>query len=160
MTWRDLEAAAPELARLGAERLDAAGIALLGTLRRSGAPRISPVEPFLVSGQLLFGVMAWSGKARDLARDPRCVVHSAVSSPDAGVGELKLYGRAVLVDDPELRASPARAWWVGRPAGEAPVFSLAVDEAVFVSWDLGRGRVTLRSWKPERGLSETTRDYP
>jgi hypothetical protein len=65
MIWRDLEAAAPELARLGAERLDAPGFALLGTLRRSGAPRISPVEPFLAAGHLLFGLMAWSERTRD-----------------------------------------------------------------------------------------------
>jgi hypothetical protein len=84
MIWRDFEAAAPELARLGAERLDAAGVALLGTLRRSGAPRISPIETFRAAGRLLFGVMAWSGKAQDLARDPRCAVHSAVSSLVAG----------------------------------------------------------------------------
>ena len=160
MIWRDLEAAAPELAQLGAERLEDAGIALLGTLRASGVPRISPVEPFLVAGHLLFGVMPWSGKAGDLTRDPRCVVHSAVSSPDAGVGELKLYGRAVVVDDPELRASAPGAWWVGRPLDEAQVFSLATEEAVFVSWELERGRVTIRRWSPERGTTELTRDYP
>ena len=160
MIWRDLEAAAPELAQLGAERLEDAGIALLGTLRASGVPRISPVEPSLVAGHLLFGVMPWSGKAGDLARDPRCVVHSAVSSPDAGVGELKLYGRAVVVDDPELRESAPGAWWVGRPLDEAQVFTLATEEAIFVSWELERGRVTIRRWSPERGTTELTRDYP
>jgi hypothetical protein len=160
MIWRDLEAAAPELAQLGAERLEAAGIALLGTLRANGAPRISPVEPFLVAGHLLFGVMPWSGKARDLARDARCVLHSAVSSPDAGVGELKLYGRAVVVDDQELRARASGAWWVGRPPEDAQVFSLAAEEAAFVSWELERGRMTIRRWSPERGLSERTREYP
>jgi hypothetical protein len=160
MIWQDLEAAAPELARLGAERLEAAGIALLGTLRANGSPRIGPIEPFLVAGHLLFGVMAWSGKARDLARDPRCVLHSAVSSPDAGVGELKLYGRAVVVDDPELRAGAPGAWWVSRPLDDARVFSLAAEEAVFVSWELERGRATIRRWSPERGVTERTRDYP
>jgi Pyridoxamine 5'-phosphate oxidase len=160
MTWRYLEAEAPELARLGAERFEAAGVALLGTLRRNGAPRISPVEPFLAAGHLLFGVMAWSGKARDLARDPRCVVHSAVPSADEGVGELKLYGRAVPVDDPELRSAPEGAWWVDRPVGDARVFSLSVDEAVFASWDLEGGRVTLTRWTPGRGLTKRTRDYP
>jgi Pyridoxamine 5'-phosphate oxidase len=160
MIWRDLEAAAPELARLGAERLEAAGIALLGTLRANGSPRISPIEPFLVAGHLLFGVMSWSGKARDLAHDPRCVLHSAVSSPDAGVGELKLYGRAVVVDDSELRAGAPGAWWVDRPLDDARVFSLAPEEAVFVSWELEHGRATIRRWSPERGVTERTRDYP
>jgi hypothetical protein len=42
VTWGALEAAAPEIARLGRERLHAAGVALLGTLRRDGSPRITP----------------------------------------------------------------------------------------------------------------------
>jgi hypothetical protein len=90
MIWRDLEAAAPEIARLGKERFDRARLALLGTLRKDGSPRISPVEPYLTQGHLLFGAMSWSLKRRDLLRDPRCVLHSAISDPDSGEGELKL----------------------------------------------------------------------
>jgi hypothetical protein len=91
MIWRDLEAAAPEIARLGRGRFDRARAALLGTLRKDGSPRISPVEPYLTQGHLLFGAMSWSLKKRDLLRDPRCVLHSAISDPDSGEGELKLY---------------------------------------------------------------------
>src|SRR2546429_650067 len=70
MIWNDLEAAAPEIAQLGKECFERARVALLGTLRRDGSPRISPVEPYLVHGQLLFGAMSWSLKTRDLLRDP------------------------------------------------------------------------------------------
>jgi len=42
MNWRDLEAAAPEIADLGKQRLDQARVALLATLRKDGSPRISP----------------------------------------------------------------------------------------------------------------------
>jgi hypothetical protein len=87
--WRDLELGAPRLARLGMARLDAARVALLGTLRRDGSPRISPIEPCLADGQLLIGAMAWSQKTADLRRDPRYVLHSAVTGPDSGEGELK-----------------------------------------------------------------------
>jgi hypothetical protein len=73
MIWRDLEAAAPGLARLGAERLEETRVALLGTLCMHGSPRISPVEAFQTQGHLLFGAMSWSMKTRDLLRDPRCV---------------------------------------------------------------------------------------
>jgi predicted pyridoxine 5'-phosphate oxidase superfamily flavin-nucleotide-binding protein len=66
MIWRDLEAAAPEIARLGRERFERARVALLGTLRKDGSPRISPVEPYLTQGHLLFGTMSWSLKTRDL----------------------------------------------------------------------------------------------
>lgn len=159
MTWEQLEAAAPELARLGRERLDAIGLAFLGTLRRDGSPRISPVEPFFADGQLVFGVMTRSGKARDLARDPRCALQSVVAAPNAGEGELKLYGRAVPAGD-DLRAAVADAWWLARPAADADVYALEVDEAVFVTWDLRAGLMTLRRWSPGRGPTETTRSYP
>src|SRR2546429_2866449 len=95
MSWRALEASAPAIARLGEERLDQTRVALLGTLRSDGWPRISAVEPYISDGQLLFGAMSWSLKTNDLLRDPRCVLHSAISGPDSGEGELKLYGRAV-----------------------------------------------------------------
>ena len=60
--WRDLELGAPRLARLGMARLDATRVALLGTLRRDGSPRISPIEPFFAGSLLLFGAMARSRK--------------------------------------------------------------------------------------------------
>jgi SAM-dependent methyltransferase len=42
LSWRDVGRGAPEIARLGMARLDSAHLALLGTLRRDGSPRISP----------------------------------------------------------------------------------------------------------------------
>ena len=86
VSWRDVELGAPELARLGMARLSSARVALLGTLRRDGSPRISPVEPHIAAGQLLIGAMAWSAKASDLRRDPRYVLHSVVTGPDSGEG--------------------------------------------------------------------------
>lgn len=44
------------------------------------SPRISPAEPYVAKGQLLVGAMAWSKKAADLRRDPRFVLHSAVTN--------------------------------------------------------------------------------
>jgi hypothetical protein len=157
--WGGLEAAAPELARLGRERLEQARVAMLATLRRDGSPRISPVEPFWTDGHLLLGSMSWSEKTRDLMRDPRCVLHSAVTGPDSGEGELKLYGRAVEADA-EVRDACSEGWWRERPAGAAVVFSLLVERAVFISWDLGHGQMTVRRWSADRGASETTRAYP
>jgi hypothetical protein len=48
------------------------------------------LEPGIVEGHLITGAMAWSLKAEDLQRDPRYVLHSAVTDPDSGEGELKL----------------------------------------------------------------------
>ena len=159
MLWRDLEASAPEIARLGKERFDQTRVALLGTLRKDGSPRISPVEPYLTEGQLLFGAMSWSLKKRDLLRDPRCVLHSAVADPDSGAGELKLYGRATQVDE-ELRDACPEAWWAERAVESATVFSLDIEQAAFISWDTGRGTMTVRRWSPPRGYRETIRSYP
>ena len=57
-----MELGAPEIAQLGMARLNSARVALLGTLRRDGSPRISPIEPYIVEGQLLIGAMAWSAR--------------------------------------------------------------------------------------------------
>jgi Pyridoxamine 5'-phosphate oxidase len=159
-TWADLEAAAPELARLGRERLEAARVALLGTLDPAGAPRINPVEPCFGAGRLLLGLMAWSLKARDLLRDPRCVLHSAVTDPDAAEGELKLYGSAELVADAAIRESCPAAWWLERPPGDARVFALGIERAAFVGWDLERSEMTVWSWTLERGARRRSRPYP
>ncbi len=61
-SWPDVELSAPELARLGMAQLNSARVALLGTLRRDGSPRISPIEPCIADGQLLIGAMARSVK--------------------------------------------------------------------------------------------------
>ncbi len=160
MIWRDFEGAAPEIARLGKERLDRARVALLGTLRTDGFPRISPVEPYLVQGHLLFGVMARSMKALDLLRDSRCVLHSAVTGPDNAEGEFKLYGRANEVRDQELREGNPETWWMGRSTGDARVCSLDIEQAAFISWDIEHGEMTVRRWSPRLGLREVTRAYP
>jgi Pyridoxamine 5'-phosphate oxidase len=160
MNWREFEAAAPELAALGRERFEATGVALLGTLRADGSPRINPVEPYLAAGHLLLGLLTWSRKARDLVRDPRCTVHSSVSDVEGTEGEFKLYGRAREVRDDRVRAAPEKAWWRSRPVADARVYSLAIDAAAFVSWNAEEAEMTVRRWSPQRGLTVTTRTYP
>src|ERR1700722_16535189 len=93
-TGADFAGAAPELAARGLARFHATGLALIGTLRRDGSPRISAVEPFIFERHLALGMMYRSMKALDLLRDPRCVVHSTISDKDGTEGEFKVYGRA------------------------------------------------------------------
>jgi hypothetical protein len=52
-TWAEFAAAAPELAELGHERFMRSEIILLGSIRRDGTPRISPVESDIVDGELM-----------------------------------------------------------------------------------------------------------
>jgi hypothetical protein len=159
MTWRELELAAPEIAEPGKARLDETRVALLATLRRDGSPRVSPIEPFFAAGQLLFGAMAWTLKARDLERDARCTLHSAITGPNEGEPELKLYGRAIEADD-DLRAACPTGWWTDQPHEAARVFSLSIEEAAFVTWDYEGGEMTVRRWSRETGLKTSRRSYP
>lgn len=157
--WRDIELGAPEIARLGTARLIAARVAMLGTLRRDGSPRISPVEPYIVNGRLLVGAMRWSAKAADLRRDPRYVLHSIVTGPDSGEGELKLHGIAAEADS-SLRGAAAEAWWSAQPPDKAIVYVLRIGQALFVAWDIERGMMGVHRWSPRDGYSHTTRTYP
>jgi hypothetical protein len=151
--WHEFAAAAPELAGLGEERLRDRELCLLGTLRKNGYPRISPVEPEFVDGELMLGLMWQSPKALDLLRDPRCVVHSVVSDRAGTEGDFKLYGQAVSVDDPQVRARyretvKARIDW----EPEEPNYHLLaidVESAGFVVF--GKDRFGL-AWDPKRGL--------
>ena len=140
-------------------RLNSARVALLGTLRRDGSPRISPIEPYIVRGQLLAGAMAWSAKANDLRRDPRYVLHSAVTSPDSGEGELKLYGSAVEAGQ-DLRDAAADAWWRAWAPEKAVVFILYIGHAAFVDWEIERGVMTVHRWSQGNGYALASRPYP
>ncbi len=140
-------------------RLDLARVALLGTLRRDGSPRISPIGPYIAMGQLLIGAMAWSAKASDLRRDPRYVLHSVVTGPDSGEGELKLYGQAAEAAQ-DLRAAAADAWWLGWAPEKAVVFTLRIGQAVFIDWDIKGGLMTVHRWSPANGYVVASRPYP
>ena len=134
-TWQQFAEADPNLAALGQAQFARTGLALVGTLRRDGWPRISPVEPFIADGQLYLGMMLRSVKALDLLRDPRCVVHSTVSNRDGTEGEFKVYGRAVEVTDLEERARFADAVYdaVGYRLEEPEFhcFAIAIDSVVY-----------------------------
>ena len=151
MAWRDLERAAPEVAAVARERVFGIGVALLGTIRSDGSPRISPVEPYLEDSHLLFGAMSWSRKAADLSRDPRFALHSTVTGPEDGAPEVKLYGW-VSEADSTLRSMCDDAWWVGRPESSARVFEAHVTQATLVVWDLPAAELTVRTWSMGAGV--------
>jgi hypothetical protein len=104
VSWAEFSDRAPELAALAFERFESTELVLLGTTRADGWPRISPVEYTIVEGDLVIGMMWQSKKALDLLRDSRCVIHSCVSDREGSEGEFKLYGDAVDIQDPALRA--------------------------------------------------------
>jgi hypothetical protein len=77
--WREFHRSDPTLAGRGEQRIDRDGLVLVGTLRDNGWPRIGPLEPLLMDGELYPGMMRQSEMAVDLLRDPRCVVHTAIA---------------------------------------------------------------------------------
>ena len=86
MHWSEMTEGQPRLAALARERLIGPGVVLVATIRRDGTPRLSPVEPFVLDGDLWLSMMWQSTKARDLLRDPRILVHSVITSRDGGEG--------------------------------------------------------------------------
>lgn len=159
MRWSEFESMCPELARIGQRRLEERYLCLVGTLRTDGWPRISPVEPFLVDGDLMMGMMKGSRKAADLRRDPRLVVHSIVTRWEADEGDIKLYGTAQPVTEPERRDALFRTiteahGWDGPPSfaqdPEYPVYRVAIESAAYVQFEGSSWQDW--AWDPRRGL--------
>jgi len=149
------EIAAGPLATVARARFEGAGLVLVGTLRRRGGPRISPVEPLLLDGRLYLGMMWRSMKALDLERDPRCVVHSLVTSSDGAEGDVKVYGRAVEITDAGERdrygeGLHARIGW--RPPGDFHLFAVDIEEVGYFRVEGTMHRVW--HWRPGEVLGE------
>jgi hypothetical protein len=139
-TWAEFEqAAAPELAKAARERIDA-DFMLLGTIRRDGTPRISPVEVRIVSGELAVCLIRGSTKALDVRRDPRVLLHSPVLNANDPNSELKLRGRLVEATEPWF--IEAASLWT--PPPELTVFVLSFESAALVEWS--KGELTVSSW--------------
>lgn len=154
-SWADFERAAPELAGLVRERFASTQLVMMGTLRKNGWPRVTPIEYTLWDGQLVIGGMWQSKKLLDLLRDPRCAFHSTTSNKDGTEGDAKLYGRATTL--PEERLEP---YWqhiydeIGfRPDGPAHVFTIDIESAGYVVF--GEGTMRMLRWPAGPGGWET-----
>jgi Pyridoxamine 5'-phosphate oxidase len=169
MRWSAVQEREPRLAEAGRERLVGPGVVLVVTIRRDGTPRLSPVEPFLLDGELWLSMMPSSMKARDLDRDPRVLVHSVITSRDGGEGEFKVRGRVRDETDAGVQARYADA--VGRSLGWQPtpgefrLFAVDVGDITVVRYDDATGDQFVTRW-PEggefvrRGTSATTLGPP
>ena len=154
MQWHDLTQRQPRLAELGAARLLRPGVVLVATVRRDGTPRLSPVEPFVMDGDLLLSMMWQSWKARDLLRDPRVLVHNIVTSRDGTDGEFKVRGNARADDDLTRQRRYARAvsdalGWTPEP-GRFHLFAVDITDVTFIRYDDPTGDQFVASWPPAR----------
>ena len=105
-------------------RLIAPGVLLVATIRRDGSPRLSPVEPLVLDGDLWLSMMWQSRKAADLLHDDRILVHSITTTREGGEGEVKVRGHAQAVADPTLRSRYCNAVAVLGWRPEEPYFHL------------------------------------
>jgi hypothetical protein len=138
MRWQEFAGTCPEIGSVAEARFRADQLVTLGTLRIDGSPRITPCEVDMVGGELLLGMMWRSRKAMDLLRDPRIAVHSVQCDREASTPDVKVYGDAVEINDPDRRQEyregvMARIDW----APDEPnfhVFALDVREAAYISF--------------------------
>ncbi|MGO8950445.1 MAG: pyridoxamine 5'-phosphate oxidase family protein [Ktedonobacterales bacterium] len=163
MNWKTFQETAPELASLAEERFARSSVALLGTLHKDGSPRISPVEPLLAEGELLLGMMWHSTKALDLLRDPRCTLHTVITSLEGTEGECKLNGQAREASDAVVHSQhqdAVRQHWAEHAPARFHVFALEVEHAAFITYEPARGEMRVQRWDPLRGLRESRQPYP
>jgi len=149
-TWRDIEQAAPELARRVRTLFDAHRHKTIASLRADGSPRISGIECVFENGELSFGSMPGARKGADLRRDPRCALHSATVDPVEGSeaqwpGEAKIAGRAI-----------AAGAITDGPDGD--LFHVDVAEVVHTHLDDEATRLVIEWWTPAGGLRTVERE--
>ncbi len=135
VTWKDLSAAAPDLAQVGSTLLNqfGVGLAFLSTVRRDGAPRLHPVCP-VISGEHLFVLITpTSPKHGDLVRDGRYALQT-FPQPKPGSDEFFLAGRARPVDDAATRAAVLRDARHRADESEA-LFELWIDRVMHTRWE-------------------------
>jgi hypothetical protein len=148
LNWNEFAQAAPDLAQAGEERFERWGLILLGSVRKDGTPRISPVEPMIVGGELMLGMMWQSKKALDLLREPRCLVHSIITNKDGTEGEFKLRGTAHDVSDLDVRETYSKALFekIGfRPEGaEWHLFAIDIEHAALIAFE--GEKKTVQTW--------------
>ena len=146
-SWKQFTAESPELAGLAKERFAAFDLVMLGTLKRDGWPRITPIEYTFFDDELTLGGMWHSKKMLDLLRDPRCAIHSVTSNKDGKEGDVKLYGRCL-----PMREDRIEPYWQHifallnwRPDGPAHVFVFEIESAGYVQFD-GSGVMRMKTW--------------
>jgi hypothetical protein len=154
MRWEGLVTRQPRLADVAAARLLGPGVLLVVTLRRDGTARLSPVEPYVMDGELWLSMMWRSWKALDLLRDPRVLVHSVVTARDGAEGEVKIRGTAREERDPGRQQRYARGvadalGWEPEP-GRFHLFAVEISDVTFIRYDGATGDQFVTCWPPAR----------
>ena len=160
-SWREVEAAVPDLAAAVRAVFDAYKHKVLATLRADGSPRVSGNEATFKDGEIWLGMMDRSVKALDLLRDPRMAVHSATADAELTMGDAKLAGRAVEVTDPEtirrFGADSAEEHDGADPPEAFHLFRVDVGEVSLVRIGDPADHLVIEFWSPAAGYRRTER---
>jgi hypothetical protein len=135
VTWKEFTQSNPELADIGAGLLYqfGVGLAFLATIRKDGGPRLHPVCPVLSKDRLYVLIMPDSPKKNDLLRDGRYALQT-FPPPREESEEFYIRGQAVLIEDPEIRASVLAD--AKHQAHESEVlFELMIDRVMHTTWE-------------------------
>jgi Pyridoxamine 5'-phosphate oxidase len=146
-SWAEFSSEQPELAARVRERLEAGTHKTLATVRASGAPRVAGNEAWIAAGELWFGSMAGSARARDLRRDPRFALHTASADPPGWAGDASLSGRAEEVEDAE-RVAVAVAPLEQVPDGPWHLFRADLEEVLLVAMGEPADHLEIAVWRP------------
>jgi hypothetical protein len=157
-TWGDFERAEPDLAGRVRRRFEQTGLALVGTLRADGSPRVSGWEPLFAEGQIWLGSMTGSRKNADLRRDPRLMLHAATADKDVKDGDVKISGTAVEVIDDPTKAAFTAAFKQATDFDVPTPFELFRVEPTEVSMLQSRGdHLLIEWWRPGEPLHSLER---
>lgn len=110
-SWDTISTGAPSLAAQIHARFAGHAHHILGTIDKSGSPRLSGINLMWDEGIVWFGCMPNSRKIVDIDRDPRIAVHSAPLSVELDGGDARISGRAH-----SLEASRVMSWRPDTPA--------------------------------------------
>ena len=154
ITFAALRTTAPDIADPIAARLEKSVLGMLGTIRRDGSPRVSPIEVAFHEGRLYVGMMPGSTKSQDVGARPahRRWSRALADKDDLG-GEGKLFGdrrrRITDVDLAEriLRQHATDGGFDPESIAGSPMYEILVNGA---AWQFVRGR-RVRDPVVERG---------
>ena len=92
--------------------------------------------------------------ADEMQRDPRILVHSAITSRDGGEGAFKIRGRAIAEHDIGVQSRYAAAvaaalGWKPEP-GRFHLFAVDIQQVTFIRYDDATGDQHVAIWPPPR----------
>jgi hypothetical protein len=144
MSWQVFAEAAPDLAAFGLEKLNRQ-ICYLALLNEAGAPRIHPITPFIGNGMLFMFTEPTSPKIRDLRRDDRYAIHSAVTRDGPMVG-YNITGKAELITDPTRRAQAVQIASSPVVNDTYSLFEFHTGHVLVVTYDEEKKKI-IRRWQ-------------